>query len=64
MNEILLRKTQKKISAYGIGKHLSREIAELSITIGGESMVDIYVEYALDFIIGNRLSKEVKYKKL
>lgn len=64
MNEILLRKTQKRISAFGIEKKLSREIAELALSIGNESMVDVYVEYALDYIIGRRLSNDVKCKKL
>lgn len=50
MNELLLRKTAKKVMSYGISKHVANDIAEAIVTMG-VCNIDSYIEYSLALIM-------------
>lgn len=56
MNEILLRKTVKKVMLYGVSKQTARDVAEVVVHMS-ESNIDFYIKYSLDLLMGYGLTQ-------
>lgn len=52
MNELLIKRYEKQVAKYGVGREMARDIVLTAYETGKGKNIEMYINYAIDLVYG------------